>query len=56
MKLPMALKQYFEQQPNGRPTPLMGELAPFVKSMTKEEKEAAKAELRSYWFDIEDEK
>lgn len=56
MKLAGALKTYLEndQHAAGKKVGLSTEMAPFLRSLTTQEREAATAELRSYGFDIED--
>ena len=53
MKLLSAMKKYLESEPNGMKVQST-EMIEFAKSLTDDEKVAAKAELRSYGIQVED--
>lgn len=53
MKLLVAIKKYLEAPPNGEKV-MNQDMLIFTRSMTDEDKVAAKAELRSYGMEIED--
>lgn len=50
-KLPMALKQYFESEPNGRQTPI-ADLKDFLLTMDEGQRAAAAKELESYGIEV----
>lgn len=53
MRLMAAIKNYLETDPHGKKVPA-GEMIEFAKTLTPQERDAAKVELRSYGMVIED--